>query len=220
MRRTRSRSSQITHELRLEGEKIRDVHKLIEDKATGHQSETVSELRKKRSRNAFSSGSVSASATSNFPVSADTIDGVNFMVDENEVTSKFFNVHGDTHDDEYIGATNVEPMFETLFEGPNPSNLKKAKKMMTEDEIRIMKEGFQMVANAIKNAIAEMVKAKTQDPISDGSIWNELKNLSIEPHLMQNSYLFLIKNPDMLKALLGCPIEDRKSLLMLMMPRI
>ncbi|XP_065851687.1 uncharacterized protein [Euphorbia lathyris] len=199
---------------------IRNHEKLVQlfgqDRATGHQSETVLELRKKRSRNAFSSGSVSATATSNCPDS-DTIDGINFMVNENVVTLESFNVHGDTHDDEYIGATNVDPIYE---EGPSPSNVKKAKKMVTEDEIGIMKEGFQMVANAIKDSTAEMVKAKTQDPISDGSIWNELKNLSIEPHLMQSSYLFLVKNPDMLKTLLGCPIEDRKSLLMLMMPRI
>ena len=68
-----------------------------------------------------------------------------------------------------------------------------------------MKEGLEMVANAIMQSTTEIVNAKTRDPIADGQIWTLLANLGIKPHVMENAYLFLVQKPDMLKALLGCP---------------
>lgn len=50
--------------------------------------------------------------------------------------------------------------------------------------------------------------------ISEGELVSLLKDIGIEPHLLSTSYLYLIKNSDMLRALIGYPIEMRKELLL------
>jgi len=45
-------------------------------------------------------------------------------------------------------------------------------------------------------------------------VWSLLVDLGVERNRISTYYLFLIQKPGMLRALVGCPWENRKDLLM------
>lgn len=87
------------------------------------------------------------------------------------------------------------------------------KKSQLDDEIVILKEGFDNVAKAIASSTSELVKATTL-LISENEVWNLLDDLDIDEQKCLACYFYLIKNPKMLRALLGCPLECCKDLLL------
>ena len=54
-------------------------------------------------------------------------------------------------------------------------------------------------------------------PIPEQGMFHLLDEIGIDSKLRMRAYLFLIKNPDMLRAFIGYPVEERKELLFTMM---
>ncbi|KAI9122552.1 hypothetical protein K1719_006392 [Acacia pycnantha] len=62
------------------------------------------------------------------------------------------------------------------------------------------------------NAIYEKVKQKL--PIHEAEIWKLLGDLKIERQLFTRVYLYLLDNPERIRAVIGCPLDKRKELLL------
>ena len=90
-------------------------------------------------------------------------------------------------------------------------NISVVKKQL-EDEIVILKEGLHNVAIVIASSTSELVKATTLS-IFENEVWNLLTDLDIDEQRRLTCYLYLIKNPEMLRALIGCPLQCCKDLL-------
>uniref|UniRef100_A0A7N2MFF2 Uncharacterized protein n=1 Tax=Quercus lobata TaxID=97700 RepID=A0A7N2MFF2_QUELO len=54
-------------------------------------------------------------------------------------------------------------------------------------------------------------------PIPEQDVFHLLDEIGIDSRLRMRAYLYLIKNPDMLRAFIGYPVEERKELLFTMM---
>lgn len=94
---------------------------------------------------------------------------------------------------------------------------KKAKtKDSKDDDIVILKESFLAVANAILISTMELVKSQPKLPTPMSEIWNMLVDLGFDGLEIMKAYIFLGKNPDMVDAILGCPVSKRKSLVEMM----
>jgi hypothetical protein len=63
----------------------------------------------------------------------------------------------------------------------------------------------------------DLMNSNQRLPIPENQIWDHVVELNLNPINKMPAYLFLIKNPDMLGALLGCPLEERKELIMSML---
>lgn len=53
-------------------------------------------------------------------------------------------------------------------------------------------------------------------PIDEGEVYKLLEGLGIASEHLLDAYLFLVKRPAMVRAVLGCPPEERKELVMYM----
>ncbi|GAB2260659.1 hypothetical protein Droror1_Dr00011514 [Drosera rotundifolia] len=76
-------------------------------------------------------------------------------------------------------------------------------------------EYFLNVAQAILDAAIKLMK-DTRLPISEHEVWNLLNELGVEDGI-DEAYVFLVRNPKELRALLACPFEVRKRMLAVMM---
>ena len=109
----------------------------------------------------------------------------------------------------------LEAVGEENINSPEARRRQKGKASREEVQTEIIK-GIENVANAIMKSTEELVKSNQRLPISEKEIWNHVVELSLDSNKKMPAYLFLIKNPDMLGALLGCPLEERKELLISM----
>ncbi|KAF3961295.1 hypothetical protein CMV_014069 [Castanea mollissima] len=57
-------------------------------------------------------------------------------------------------------------------------------------------------------------------PIHEQEVFYLLDEIGFDSILRTRVYLYLIKNPDMLRAFIGYPVEERKELLFTMMARL
>ena len=144
-------------------------------------------------------------ATSTGGGSMENIENIDHLVAQNEVTLESCN---------NVGDNNV---------GEASSKAKKRKTSKNEDMGQIM-GAIQDVALAMRegnsvlregNLIFERSLARL--PIPEQDVFHLLDEIGIDSRLRMRAYLFLIKNPDMLRAFIGYPVEERKELLFTMM---
>ncbi|KAL0001825.1 hypothetical protein SO802_015606 [Lithocarpus litseifolius] len=180
----------------LKNKPIPNYDKLVElygkDRATGEQSETASEMRQQW-------------ATSTGEGSMENIEDVDHLVAQNEVTLESC---------ENVVDNNV---------GEASSKAKKRKTSKNEDMEQIM-GAIQDVALAMRegnSALREgyliFERSLARLPIPEQDVFHLLDEIGIDSRLRMRAYLYLIKNPDMLRAFIGYPVEERKELLFTMM---
>ncbi|KAJ3676608.1 hypothetical protein LUZ60_004020 [Juncus effusus] len=93
---------------------------------------------------------------------------------------------------------------------------KKVKVNKDYNNIMILKEGMDRIVEAINKCTVEIVKSRERLPIPEGQMWDLLVELGFEESVISTVYIFLIERPHMVAALLGCPVERRKDLLIQM----
>ncbi|OMO72766.1 hypothetical protein CCACVL1_17605 [Corchorus capsularis] len=168
------------------------------DRATGEHSETASELRRKRSNSGTSDEF------------RDSIDDIDNLVSQNEVTLE----NTDAAGDDFIDfMTSPEIRSRATSDVPSGSVSKKSKKSKDDKDGDLIREGLELVANALVagNAIYEKVNTRF-DPISEEEIWKLLENIGIDEECISTAYLYFIDKPEKVRAVLGCPWEKRKQL--------
>ena len=165
------------------------------DRATGEQSETTSKMRQRW-------------ATSTGEGSMENIEDINHLVAQNEVTFESYDNVGDNK------------------VGEASSEAKKRKTSKNEDMEQIM-GAIQDVALAMRrgnsalregNLIFERSLARL--PIPEQGMFHLLDEIGIDSRLRMRAYLYLIKNPDLLRAFIGYigyPVKECKELLFTMM---
>ena len=162
------------------------------DRATREQFETALEMRQRW-------------ATSIGEGSMENIEDIDYLVAQNEVTLESC---------DNVGDNNV---------GEASSKAKKRKASKNEEMEQIM-GAIQGVALAMRegnsalrerNLIFERSLARL--PIPGQDMFHLLDEIGINSRLRMRAYLYLIKNPDMLRAFIGYPMEEHKELLFTMM---
>ena len=162
------------------------------DRATREQFETALEMRQRW-------------ATSTGEGSMENIEDIDYLVAQNEVTLESC---------DNVGDNNV---------GEASSKAKKRKASKNEEMEQIM-GAIQGVALAMRegnsalrerNLIFERSLARL--PIPEQDMFHLLDEIGINSRLRMRAYLYLIKNPDMLRAFIGYPMEEHKELLFTMM---
>ncbi|CAH9147553.1 unnamed protein product [Cuscuta epithymum] len=191
---------------------MRNFHKLCllfaKDRADGLLAETAAEMRKRK--NAFNE-------ESEVYTSLDNIDDLDSILEsdvnvENPFTSQ---QSGHRNTAQGVPTQNEEETVRSHSISHDKASSKgkaKKKKAKVDGEVVLLKEGLDNVAQAITTSTSELVKATTL-PISESEVWNLLVDLNIAAEHRNACYLFLVQKPDMLRALLGCPVESRSSLL-------
>ncbi|GMY23687.1 hypothetical protein FCV25MIE_18928 [Fagus crenata] len=97
------------------------------------------------------------------------------------------------------------------------SKPKKRKTSKGDKDIEHVAEAIRNLAAAIREGNSIYKRCLVRLPIPEEEVVTLLDNIGIEPSLQTTAYLYLIRNPDMLPALIGYPIEGRKELLLTMM---
>ncbi|KAH7668997.1 Cytochrome c/b562 domain-containing protein [Dioscorea alata] len=177
---------------------IRNYDKLVQlygqDRATGQHDETASEMRRRISQNSTN--------RSGGPHSGNTIDDIDFMVSQN------------TANIENLGENEIEFAEEASPEAPRSSKSKKAKRSDSRDDSKYLK-----VSNTVLGVTTQILNklGPNPDSIKASDVWATLMNLGFSQPFLNKTYLFLMKDPKMLEAVMGCSYEHRKSLLLLSM---
>ncbi|XP_022769393.1 uncharacterized protein LOC111312916 isoform X2 [Durio zibethinus] len=87
---------------------------------------------------------------------------------------------------------------------------------LLERELKSIREAIKDVADAIRegNLIAERGRPRVY---TEQEVFAELVNIGIDTQLRYKAYAFLIANAGRVRALFGCPAEERKEFLLQMM---
>ena len=126
-------------------------------------------------------------------------------------------------DIDYLVAQNEVTLESCDNVGEASSKAKKRKASKNEEMEQIM-GAIQGVALAMRegnsalrerNLIFERSLARL--PIPEQDMFHLLDEIGINSRLRMRAYLYLIKNPDMLRAFIGYPMEEHKELLFTMM---
>jgi hypothetical protein len=105
----------------------------------------------------------------------------------------------------------------TQLEVESCSSKKRARKVNKDQaNAMILREGLDKISEAITKSTAELVKSRRWLPIPEGQMWDLLVELGFEESVISTVYIFLIKRPHMVGALLGCPPHRRKDVLIQM----
>ncbi|GAV74331.1 hypothetical protein CFOL_v3_17811 [Cephalotus follicularis] len=80
-------------------------------------------------------------------------------------------------------------------------------------EVEIVKDAMMEIALAIREGNAVLGKSQPRK-YSEEELFAELVDIDAESHLLTKSYIYLVRNPDMMRAFFGCPIRMRKQVLM------
>lgn len=98
---------------------------------------------------------------------------------------------------------------------------KRAKTSRDENEVEGIKMVLQDIAEALREGIAAVrgstavnEKAQQRLLISEAEIWKLLEDLKIEAYRINRVYLYLLDNPHRIRAVLGCPKNKQKDLLL------
>ncbi|KAH7688470.1 Myb/SANT-like domain-containing protein [Dioscorea alata] len=174
---------------------VRNYEKLVQlygqDRATGIQVETASEMRQRRRNERNASGN--------------TIDEIGLLVSQNTVNLENLGENPNTgvHDDEEQDeASPMATNQQSQTQGPSSSSLKR------------ISTTIETVANAILQSTNILVQASITDPTKDYDVWGMLKDLGISHPILGKAYRFLIGDSKLLEGLIRCPTEERKSLLL------
>ena len=137
-------------------------------------------------------------ATSTREGSMENIEDIDHLVAQNEATLESC---------DNVGDNNV---------GEASSKAKKRKTSKNEDMEQIM-GAIQDVALAMREGNLIIERSLARLPIPKQDVFHLLDEIGIDSRLRMRAYLYLIKNPDMLRAFVGYPVEERKELLFTMM---
>ena len=130
--------------------------------------------------------------------SMENIEDIDHLVAQNEVTLERC---------DNVGDNNVGEAF---------SKAKKRKTSKNEDMEQIM-GAIQDVALAMREGNLNFERSLAHLPIPEQDVFHLLDEIGIDSRLRMRAYLYLIKNPNMLRAFIGYPVEECKELLFTMM---
>uniref|UniRef100_A0A2N9H1E1 Myb/SANT-like domain-containing protein n=1 Tax=Fagus sylvatica TaxID=28930 RepID=A0A2N9H1E1_FAGSY len=165
------------------------------DRATGDHAETAKE---KRARYATST----------------TIDGIDLMVSQNEVSLENFEVEeSDQMKSPEINVVRSRAPSQEAFSS------KSKKKKVPEDGERdnVISRSFDNISMAMDRATEVMEKCFMK--ISGTEIYAALQVLDLEPTLVTDAYIFLMDNAKYKDMFFGCPVSGRKDLLLKLMSK-
>uniref|UniRef100_A0A2N9HUQ9 Myb/SANT-like domain-containing protein n=1 Tax=Fagus sylvatica TaxID=28930 RepID=A0A2N9HUQ9_FAGSY len=165
------------------------------DRATGDHAETAKE---KRARYATST----------------TIDGIDLMVSQNEVSLENFEVEeSDQMKSPEINVVRSRAPSQEAFSS------KSKKKKVSEDGERdnVISRSFDNISMAMDRATEVMEKCFMK--ISGAEIYAALQVLDLEPTLVTDAYIFLMDNAKYKDMFFGCPVSGRKDLLLKLMSK-
>ena len=135
----------------------------------------------------------------------ENIEDIDHLVAQNEVTLESYDNVGDNN----VGEASL-----------------KAKKRKTSKN-----EGMEQIMGAIQDVALAMREGNSRLrewnlifekslaclPILEQDMLHLFNEIGIDSRLQMKAYLYLIKNPNMLRAFIGYPVEERKELLFTMM---
>ncbi|XP_065864401.1 uncharacterized protein [Euphorbia lathyris] len=191
--------------------RIRNYAKLAElygqDRATCQCSEDPIEIANRRRNN-----------TDVNPVFNNTIDEIDFRISQNDIRLENVREYENIDDDIDIGAVRGRKHRSTS-EPPGSTKSKKAKMSNNDDGgFIILSNSMDKMANAMKESSEMMTNAiLAKNTTSNYDVWALLEEMGLESNLIARAYVFLAKNPNMVDALLKCPIHQRKHVLLEMM---
>ncbi|KAI9108531.1 hypothetical protein K1719_020415 [Acacia pycnantha] len=90
----------------------------------------------------------------------------------------------------------------------------KRAKRSKDEEVEGIKVALQDIAGALREGNATYEKVKQKLPIPEADIWKLLEDLKIERQFFNRVYLYLLDNPERIRAVIGCPLDKRKELLL------
>nr|GEV17881.1 hypothetical protein [Tanacetum cinerariifolium] len=120
----------------------------------------------------------------------ETIDELNQLLEANEVCFK------NLDNSESIHATSAATHSQVKL--PNATKIKSRKRKLEEDDANVMESSRPHV-------------------YSEREIYQELELMGLDPCDIPNAYLFLVERPDNVRALFGCPLSVRKTMLLKIM---
>ncbi|WOL11798.1 hypothetical protein Cni_G20562 [Canna indica] len=170
------------------------------DRATGEHAKTPKEMRQRRSSEVHEE-------------LMDNIDGMDNLVDRNEVTLE--NV-----DSASTGDMDDENGQEVHSHTPAASTSKgKKHKISKEDSlISSITNATQGMVGALERGTDSLDRAFSRAfpslPIPEGDVYKLLEDLQIGPKYLMDAFFFLVEHPEKLKAILACPMEMRKTMIM------
>ncbi|KAI9108505.1 hypothetical protein K1719_020389 [Acacia pycnantha] len=83
-----------------------------------------------------------------------------------------------------------------------------------DEEVEGIKVALQDIDGALREGNAIYDKVKQKLPIPEAEIWKLLENLKIERQFFSQVYLYLLDNPERIRAVIGCHLDKRKELLL------
>ena len=167
----------------------------VKDRATGDHAETAKE---KRARYATST----------------SIDGIDLMVCQNEVSLEKFEVEeSDQMKSPEINVVRSRAPSQEAFSS------KSKKKKVSEDGERdnVISHSFDNISMAMDRATEVMEKCFMK--ISGAEIYAALEVLDLEPTLVTDAYIFLMDNVKYKDMFFDCPVSGRKDLLLKLMSK-
>ncbi|KAK4721524.1 hypothetical protein R3W88_011757 [Solanum pinnatisectum] len=105
---------------------------------------------------------------------------------------------------------NDAPKSDVSSKVPTHQRNKKSKRNHFEGMADMLRGGMDNLAHAIN-------RLSTMPPISEIEIWQIIKEMNLESHMKSKDYIFICEDANMCHTLMGCPQEERKSLLLAMM---
>ncbi|GAV78637.1 LOW QUALITY PROTEIN: Myb_DNA-bind_3 domain-containing protein, partial [Cephalotus follicularis] len=143
----------------------------------------------------------------------DTINDIDHLVSQNEVTLENFEQLNDNIQEL------LSPVMPSRLQSQSAGSSKGKKRKNSNDddyEVEIVKDVMMEIAGAIREGNVVLEKSQPRQ-YSEEELSVELAEIDVEPHLLTKSYIYLVRNPDMMRAFFGCPISMRKQVLMEMM---
>jgi hypothetical protein len=104
-----------------------------------------------------------------------------------------------------------------LAQGETSSKVKKRKTSKDEKDMEQVMVAIQNVASTMRKGNLTFERTCTRLQILEEQVVCLVDDIGITPRLQTLAYLYLVRNPNMLRALIGVPMEGRKELLLGMM---
>ncbi|XP_071696407.1 uncharacterized protein [Rutidosis leptorrhynchoides] len=143
-----------------------------------------------------------------------TIDDIDQYVETNDIGLENF----DTMDE--VNPTLTTPPSNGKLPIKSKSKKRKQKKLEEEEDFTSKFLGTMTnVADAIDRStkVNKVMESSRPHVYSEAEIYKELEFMGMEDDDTENAYLFLVDRPDKVRALFGCPIHKRMSMLAKMM---
>ncbi|PWA13684.1 hypothetical protein CTI12_AA631480 [Artemisia annua] len=101
---------------------------------------------------------------------------------------------------------------------PNATKIKSRKRKLEEDDAFTSKimSAMKNLSDAIDRS-TKVMESSRPHVYSENEIYQELEHMGLEPLDIPDAYLFLVERPDNVRALFGCPLSVRKTMLSKMM---